>query len=71
MEKRKEKDYKAELQQLEKENEELRKELELAELRAEKAELMRKLMAKQFPYNPYYNWTITLLNDTDSNIVLC
>ena len=55
MGKRKEKDYKAELQQLEKENEELRKELELAELRAEKAELMRKLMAKQFPYNPYYN----------------
>jgi hypothetical protein len=43
----------------------------LAELRAENAELRRKLMAKQFPYNPYYNWTITLLNDTDSNIVLC
>ena len=35
------------------ENARLRKELELAELRAENAELKRKIMEKQFPYNPY------------------
>ena len=67
----KRKEKKSELELLKKENEELKKELELAELRAENAELRRKIMAKQFPYNPYYNWTITLLNETDSNIVLC
>ena len=43
MEKRKEKNYKAELQQLEKENEELREELELARLRAENERLRREL----------------------------
>ena len=71
MEKKKEK---SELELLKKENEELRKKLELAELRAENAELRRKIMEKDFPYNPYNpyrNWTITLFNDTDSNIVLC
>ena len=69
MEKKKEK---SELELLKKENEELKKELELAELRAENAELRRKIMEKQFPYNPYRNWTITLLNDSDKcDITLC
>ena len=54
MEMTKKEEKKSELELLKKENEELRKELELAELRAENAELRRKIMEKQFPYNPYY-----------------
>ena len=63
---------KSELELLKKENEELRKELEIAELRAENERLKRRILETKYPYNPYYNWTITLLNDSDkSNITLC
>ncbi len=51
MEKRKEKDYKAELQQLEKENEELSKELELERLRADNERMRREL--NELKYGKY------------------
>ena len=66
MEKRKEKDYKAELQQLEKENEELSKELELERLRADNERMRRELnelkYGKYWYYsNPYQSWTTITL----------
>jgi len=48
---RKEKDYKAELQQLEKENEELTKELELERLRADNERMRREL--NELKYGKY------------------
>ena len=63
MEKRKEKNYKAELQQLEKENEELREELELARLRAENERLRREL--NDYKYGRRW-WSYT-----DNTITLC
>lgn len=60
---------KSELELLKEENEKLKIELELAELRAANAELRRKINEKQFPYNPY--WSLTLRKDGDSNNVLC
>lgn len=44
---------KSELELLKKENEELRKELEIAELRAENERLKRRLFETKYPYIPY------------------
>ena len=73
---------KSELELLKKENEELKKELELAELRAENERLKRRILETKYPYNPYGITKLSPYGDiddftrnfgtySDSNITLC